>query len=217
MRKFAPSRQLPLAEGSEEPGSPHLVSSFSEALQRCLLFRRAPQSFYHAVFNKMALVTHAPGQYLMRYGEPAKLLYVLLKGTVTVTLNDGETVFAELGPGLYFGEIGVLFLRPRTATVVAKTKSLCAAILLQTLQQLFPKYPHLERAIRDEAQNRLAGQERKKSPKLDHTELTTKKPSEPQNDSLNIFPAARKIAEWLPGVPFGAVYAFAASQKIVQF
>jgi hypothetical protein len=60
---------------------------------------------------------------IVREGEPADAIYVIVEGLVEVTARgeDGaaERKLREMGPGTYFGEIGVLERIPRTATVTA--------------------------------------------------------------------------------------------------
>jgi CRP/FNR family cyclic AMP-dependent transcriptional regulator len=57
------------------------------------------------------------GSELTREGESAEAFYVLLDGTAHVSQN-GERL-ATLGPGDFFGEIGLLGHSARTATVLA--------------------------------------------------------------------------------------------------
>ncbi|KAI1119059.1 hypothetical protein F5Y14DRAFT_438148 [Nemania sp. NC0429] len=66
-------------------------------------------------------------------GDEAKAMYWLVR----------EAIYAELKPGSFFGEIGVLMNMPRTATIIAH------------LQLELPKFPDMEKAIRHEAHERL--------------------------------------------------------------
>jgi CRP-like cAMP-binding protein len=59
------------------------------------------------------------GRHLADQGDYAYELFAIEDGKAEV-LRDGETI-AELGPGEFFGEMGVLETGHRTATVVAKT------------------------------------------------------------------------------------------------
>ena len=59
------------------------------------------------------------GDTLVREGDFSYELIAIEEGTADV-IKDGQKV-AELGPGDYFGEIGVLQNEMRNATVVAKT------------------------------------------------------------------------------------------------
>jgi CRP/FNR family transcriptional regulator, cyclic AMP receptor protein len=58
-----------------------------------------------------------PGSVLVREGDYSYQFVAIEEGTAKVT-RDGETV-AELGPGDFFGEIGLLEKSLRTATVEA--------------------------------------------------------------------------------------------------
>ncbi|MGN6472162.1 MAG: cyclic nucleotide-binding domain-containing protein [Mycobacteriales bacterium] len=63
------------------------------------------------------------GTVLVRQGEPADDLFVVVDGGFDVTSSGGRagrpTFVRSLGPGDVFGEIGLLEARPRTATVTA--------------------------------------------------------------------------------------------------
>lgn len=67
------------------------------------------------------LRTFRPGSALMREGEPAEEVVVILDGWVRVCLNeDGrERVIAERGPGDLVGERGTAPGNVRSATVIA--------------------------------------------------------------------------------------------------
>ena len=63
-----------------------------------------------------------PGTVVVRQGDVADSLYVIHSGEVEVRSRGGDgesTVIATLGPGDYFGEIGVLTASERIADVVA--------------------------------------------------------------------------------------------------
>jgi F-box/leucine-rich repeat protein 7 len=99
-------------------------------------------------------------------GDDAKAMYWLVRGAVAVTSRDGESTYAELKPGAFFGEIGILMAIPRTATIVARTKCLLVVLKKEDLNRELPRFPDVERAIRDEAAERLSILKRKKQEKL---------------------------------------------------
>lgn len=60
----------------------------------------------------------APGEALIREGEPGGRLLVLIEGTVTVSKNDVEVAVVR-EPGAIFGEMSVLLGLPASATLRA--------------------------------------------------------------------------------------------------
>lgn len=120
------------------------------------LFMSAPDDFLAAVGAHLKLQVHSAHDVVLSEGDEAKAMYWLVRGVVAVTSRDGEAVYAELKPGAFFGEIGVLMDVPRTATIIARTKCLLVALKKEDLQAELPKYPDMEKAIRQEAEERLA-------------------------------------------------------------
>jgi CRP/FNR family transcriptional regulator, cyclic AMP receptor protein len=58
------------------------------------------------------------GTVLMHQDDSSREAFILTEGTVVVKRNDRK--IAELGPGAFLGELGLLDRGPRTATVVAQ-------------------------------------------------------------------------------------------------
>ncbi len=79
------------------------------------------------------------GQHLADEGEYAYDLFIIEDGTAEV-IQDGGTV-AELGPGEFFGEMGVLERAPRNATVVAKTPMTLLTLSSWDVKRLESKAP----------------------------------------------------------------------------
>jgi CRP-like cAMP-binding protein len=100
-------------------------------LERLGIFAAAPQSVLERLAAACQPVEFAPGTAIVREGEPADALYVILEGSVGVTAH-GETGAEErlrtMGPETYFGEIGLLERIPRTATVTAEALTRCYRI-----------------------------------------------------------------------------------------
>ncbi|KAF4984742.1 hypothetical protein FZEAL_103 [Fusarium zealandicum] len=119
------------------------------------LFMSAPDEFLVAIGNHLKPQIQSPNDHIVTEGDDAKAMYWLVRGVVAVTSRDGEAVYAELKPGAFFGEIGVLMQMPRTATIVARTKCLLLVLKKEDLYTVMPKFPEMEKAIREEAQERL--------------------------------------------------------------
>ncbi|KEY68399.1 hypothetical protein S7711_01175 [Stachybotrys chartarum IBT 7711] len=119
------------------------------------LFLSAPEEFLVAIGNHLKPQIHGANDHIIREGDDAKAMYWLVRGVVAVTSRDGEAVYAELKPGAFFGEIGVLMKMPRTATIVARTKCLLLVLRKEDLHRVMPMFPEMEKAIMQEAQERL--------------------------------------------------------------
>ncbi|KAI1384263.1 RNI-like protein [Hypoxylon trugodes] len=119
------------------------------------LFMSAPEEFLVAIGRHLRPQVHAAHDHILTEGDEAKAMYWLVRGVVGVTSRDGEAVYAELKPGAFFGEIGVLMDMPRTATIVARTKCLLLILKKEDLRLELPKFPDMEKAIREEAHERL--------------------------------------------------------------
>ncbi|KAE8146438.1 hypothetical protein BDV25DRAFT_162444 [Aspergillus avenaceus] len=126
------------------------------------LFQSTPESFLISVGQHLRPQLHQANDYILTEGDEAKAIYWLVRGAVSVTSRDGESIYADLEPGAFFGEIGVLMDRPRTATIIARTRCLLVVLTKEDFRKILPRFPEVEQAIRDEAQERLMLLEKKK-------------------------------------------------------
>jgi hypothetical protein len=99
-------------------------------------------------------IAFGAGTAIVREGDPADALYVLLDGEVEVTARGEaggpERAIRTMTAPTYFGEIGVLARIPRTATVTALSDCRCDAIdgeaMLQALTSAPPSSTLMENA-----------------------------------------------------------------------
>jgi CRP-like cAMP-binding protein len=78
---------------------------------------------------------------------------VIEDGTATVT--DGDVQLAELGPGDFFGEIGLLVTGRRTASVTATSPIRVPTLFDQDFRRICSEVPAFERVLRDAMSERL--------------------------------------------------------------
>jgi F-box/leucine-rich repeat protein 7 len=135
------------------------------------LFMSAPEEFLSAVATHLRPQLHSPRDYILTEGDDAKAMYWLVRGAVAVTSRDGESTYAELRPGAFFGEIGILMDIPRTATIIARSRCLLVVLTKEALQRELPKFPEVERAIREEAEERLTLLNKKKEERESSAQL----------------------------------------------
>ena len=92
------------------------------------------------------------GDVIMREGDPAKLFFVLARGTVSVEiqLHDKPGKYkrvASIGPGLTFGEMALLDGGKRSADVIANEKVICYGLGVEELHELAEENPNVMIAI----------------------------------------------------------------------
>lgn len=100
-------------------------------LERLGIFAAAPHSVLARLAAACEQAEFAGGEAIVREGEPADALYVILDGSVVVTAHgegSEERHLRTMGPETYFGEIGLLERIPRTATVTAEAPTRCYRI-----------------------------------------------------------------------------------------
>lgn len=95
--------------------------SLAEALQQMAIFGGVSEDALGFLLARSRVVEHAAGSYLAREGEPGTGLYVLLQGQVAVQRrwHDHQVLLRELGEGDCFGEMALLDLGPRSASILA--------------------------------------------------------------------------------------------------
>ena len=86
-----------------------------------------------------------PGKMLCSKGETAHQFFVIEDGTAKV-VRDGQYL-DELGPGDFFGEMGLLDNAPRNADVVAKTSLRLMVLSGRTLRDLEREAPGFARRL----------------------------------------------------------------------
>jgi CRP/FNR family cyclic AMP-dependent transcriptional regulator len=98
-------------------------------------------------------VSVSAGHALATEGQFAHEFFVIEKGSAEVT-QDGERI-AELGPGEFFGEIGLLETERRTASVVAITPMELIVMFQREFKQMEQEMPAVADRIRTAIRARL--------------------------------------------------------------
>src|SRR3989441_1116583 len=118
------AKQITTAVGDATTAVLHAERYIEELKHAEKVFPSAPKEVVAESASRAELLMFAPGDVVLREGEPSDRFYIVVKGEALVTRRgaDGsETVVNTLGPGQYFGEIGLLENVPRVASVRAKT------------------------------------------------------------------------------------------------
>ena len=70
-------------------------------------------------------------------------------------MTDGDAQLAELGPGDFFGEIGLLVTERRTATVTATSPIRVLTLFDRDFRRVCADVPAFERVLREAMAERL--------------------------------------------------------------
>lgn len=105
-----------------------------------------------ALGTVMSAKEHPRGTVLVEEGDLPTTFHVILEGNVTVHANGRH--LADLGPGDYFGEIGVLSLASRNASVIATTPIRVATAMGWDLRTLLEQKPDLKDKLLAAAEER---------------------------------------------------------------
>lgn len=126
----------------------------AQELGQIPLFSDLTQDDLAALATYADEVTVSEGKHLVDEGGYAYDLFAIVEGQAQVIV--GGDVVAELGPGDFFGEAGVLEKQQRNATVIAATRMRLVTLtgwdLRRMRRQLAPVMAKLEQAIEQRRQ-----------------------------------------------------------------
>lgn len=111
-----------------------------------------------ALESELETLTLERGQRLVRQGEPADALFIVVSGRFDVTVAGRDAPIAEIGPGSPIGEIAFLAGGTRTATVTAVRDSLVLKLGREQFERLCARMPAIWRALTAALAGRLAAQ-----------------------------------------------------------
>jgi CRP-like cAMP-binding protein len=86
--------------------------------------------------------TYAPGDTVVREGEQALNLFIVISGRARVE-REGVGAVSTVGPGDFFGEIALIERHGRTATVVAEEPLSCYLVPAWEFRSLLNEYPQM--------------------------------------------------------------------------
>jgi CRP/FNR family transcriptional regulator, cyclic AMP receptor protein len=86
------------------------------------------------------------GKHLVREGEFAYEFFAIEEGTADVL--RGDQFLAELGPGDFFGEMGLIENAPRSASVIARSPMTAVVMTGPAFRQIDREMPDVAKRIR---------------------------------------------------------------------
>ncbi|XP_077978719.1 uncharacterized protein LOC144434138 [Glandiceps talaboti] len=153
--------------GEAMPGGKQLMHDMPIALQQDIAFEDAQATLGCVPLFKdcdpsfirmLSLKTHAylftPGDIIVYQGDMGREMYFIRRGTCEVLSSDLSRVTSMIGPGQYFGEVGLIFGDYRTATV--RASSYCELLMLQRpdLDEVLQHFPLIDKQFKEAAENK---------------------------------------------------------------
>lgn len=120
-----------------------LLASELDTLAGMPVFGGVSSDALEFLLRRVERVQIPRGGYYFREGEPGGAMYVLLRGRVELSrgLEDCCEVLGRLGPGDCFGEMALLDLYPRSASVKTLEDSAALSITHGLLYELYGQSP----------------------------------------------------------------------------
>ncbi|KAI4830053.1 hypothetical protein KUCAC02_001707, partial [Chaenocephalus aceratus] len=137
-----------------EPLREEIINFNCRKLVACMpLFANADPNFVTSMLTKLKFEVFQPGDYIIREGTIGRKMYFIQHGVVGVlTKGNKET---KLSDGSYFGEICLLTLGRRTASVRADTYCRLYSLSVDNFNEVLEEYPMMRRAFEMVAVDRL--------------------------------------------------------------
>jgi small-conductance mechanosensitive channel len=152
-----PTRTLYLERAKKE--THHHPTRLAERLAAVDIFAPLSEHETHRLAETSQSHVFAPGELVIRAGDPGSSMFVLHRGRVKVQINDNGTprTVATLSEGDFFGEMALLTGEPRTANVLAAEETEVVEIGHDALKQLFDDNPDLMESLCEIVTERRAG------------------------------------------------------------
>lgn len=142
---------IPVSEISmlleKKPDAPPLEEARpADILRRIPIFRLLEEHDLNELAKSLRRSTFAPGELLLRQGDPGDSMYFVLAGRVGITYRspDGaEQPLATFDSGDFFGEVSLLTGEVRGATATAMSRVICYCLDKAGLQRTMEMHPDL--------------------------------------------------------------------------
>ena len=116
------------------------------------LFSSLSKRERNEIANRAEEIEVQAGTHLVREGEFAYEFFVIEEGSAEV-VRDGEHV-ADLGPGDFLGEMGIVTQSPRNASVVAREPTRVMVLSEQDFRGVARSFPTVAEQIREAVRER---------------------------------------------------------------
>jgi len=113
----------------------HNVEKLPKLLKNVSFLKAFNRRHLEEILFSSCYAEYEPGEAVMVEGTEGNRIYILLRGKLSVTKN-GKSITTFERSGEVFGEMALLGIEHRTATVTARTKVVCLAIDQRFLNEI---------------------------------------------------------------------------------
>jgi len=124
-------------------------------LQELELFKNIPQEALDELEKTMKVKTYPRGSLIVKHNDIAKEMFFIISGDVDIIDAQCRT-FAHGHSGQFFGELGLIYSIPRTASVRAATDVELCMLVKDDFDGLRAKVPAIEAEVKHLAMERLS-------------------------------------------------------------
>ena len=127
------------------------------------LFQSLSQSQLASVGAHVAWRVYEKGAIVLRQGDVADSLFVIASGQVKVYMTEGdrEVILKTLSAGDFFGELPMLDMEPRSASVAAIERCHLQTLTYKALQRAMEGSPDIAKRVLETLAKRLRDADRK--------------------------------------------------------
>ena len=129
-----------------------------ELLHTVPMFKGAHDDFIRDIALALKPEIVLPNDLVCEYGKIGDKMYFVSKGTLKVYSKNKKTLYGELEPGNFFGEIALLMSTPRTANIVADDYCELYSLNKENFDIVLSKYPEFSETIKAKAKANLEAQ-----------------------------------------------------------
>lgn len=104
------------------------------------LFGALPEKILEGLASRLEVIELPGGSYVFREGDPGNCMFVVIQGDVEVmkhSRSGHDSRVAVLGPGDWFGEMSIIDVQPRSATVLTAAPSRLIKVTAADLDGLY--------------------------------------------------------------------------------
>jgi len=163
----APAHEdLVVLPGEPEPDALSFLDRI-ELAPRTPLFSDLPRDIFVGLLESLSIRTCPDGAVIVREGDMADALFVVVQGTVEVVRGLGTPtpqVVDAMGESTFFGEMGLLAGVPRLASVVAKGDVVLLELTREMLTAVTQRFPAFEEVLQHFYKKRLLANLLRSSP-----------------------------------------------------